>query len=479
MYQLYILILLLISLAQSIPIPSSLYASIDKPQLEEIKLLTFGTIPLVNGTLFRNGYGKFEGKGFVFNHLFDAMALLLSFRIENGHVFYQSRFIDSNYYNDSLTLNEMPPRTFGGTFPSCSNNSNLNDNRNGNIVPWGNYLLAINDMPGGIIIGPNLTRISFIQPLIQTTIMSTPHPLFHPPTKSTYSIELVANEGYYIIQTDEYLHTTILGILKTDQPGFIHSFSLTEHFLILVEYPVTWSIRELLDPDPLLSAFQWNEQEQTKIHCIDLLDKSVKTFFTPSFFAFHHVNAYEESVFDEIGKTRIVLDIIIYDNIDILNQLSLQSLLKNTNPPGGTLCRYFLSYVPVADGDDDDDDLFIATQKCYPNLGLVEMPAINPDFRMKNYEIAYFLRGHEIVQFNFSTSSVVKLWSTDNHQPSEVVMVKQGYEETNGTLLTLVYDATNNISYLLFLNAENLKETGRAVTHRIPLTCHGFFQNLN
>ena len=53
---------------------SLLFTSFDKKYYEE-KLKIEGFIPrTINGTIYRNGFGKFEGNGFKLNHLFDSLS---------------------------------------------------------------------------------------------------------------------------------------------------------------------------------------------------------------------------------------------------------------------------------------------------------------------------------------------------------------------------------------------------------------------
>lgn len=79
--------------------------------------------PWLNGTLLRNGPGKFECGDIPFNHWFDGQALLHRFQIKDGHVTYGNRFIRGESYADSLKHGSVNHLEFGTFIPPdpCQN----------------------------------------------------------------------------------------------------------------------------------------------------------------------------------------------------------------------------------------------------------------------------------------------------------------------------------------------------------------------
>ena len=70
-----------------------------EPISAEIK----GNLPLwLAGTLLRNGPGRFECGDTSFKHWFDGKGLLHGFHIQDGHVTYNNKFVQSQGYADSL-----------------------------------------------------------------------------------------------------------------------------------------------------------------------------------------------------------------------------------------------------------------------------------------------------------------------------------------------------------------------------------------
>lgn len=73
-----------------------------------------GTIPKwIQGSLLRNGPGKFEFGDYNFNHWFDGMALMHKFAIVDGKVTYMSKFLESNAFKSNESENRIVVSEFG------------------------------------------------------------------------------------------------------------------------------------------------------------------------------------------------------------------------------------------------------------------------------------------------------------------------------------------------------------------------------
>jgi carotenoid isomerooxygenase len=67
-----------------------------------------GEIPRwINGSLLQNGPGAYNIGDVMFNHVFDGMAVLHRFNIQNGKVTYQHRFIKSKAYDSVVEENRI------------------------------------------------------------------------------------------------------------------------------------------------------------------------------------------------------------------------------------------------------------------------------------------------------------------------------------------------------------------------------------
>ena len=92
--------------------------------LEPIELTEIaGKVPeWLEGSIYRNGPGRYEYGNDTFKHLFDPSAMIQKLKFENGRVFYQRRLINSthtmrNLEEDRIVLTEMgtwtEPENFG------------------------------------------------------------------------------------------------------------------------------------------------------------------------------------------------------------------------------------------------------------------------------------------------------------------------------------------------------------------------------
>ena len=427
---------------------ASLFETIHVEQREEILLPITGHIPAqMDGTIYRNGFGGFEG----YTHLFDGLSYLLSFRFEKSNVWARYRFMDTVYRNESFT--HMPPyRTLGETHPKPDGWQwhGLHDNRNGNVVPYGQNLLAINDMAGGVVINKRLETIESITPSL-FSVMSSTHPLYDGNTVYNYDINAL---GYYeIYKVKKGLRTMIVRI-PTDSFSYIHSFSMTATYIIFVTYPLEWNVSSILFSPFILPELEW-KSIPTRIHLIHRKSHQVRIMTTDPIFSFHHVNAYDE-------KGMVFLDMIVYKGKTCFDELRLDTLRHGKVFAGGTFRRYtILNTVTWYD----------------PPFPRMEMPYIHPAYLFRKHTYVYAMGIHNNLVRVHLGNNTTREWYRNNHFPTEPVFVAFSEREEDGVLVSVVYDANQNRSYVAVVNAATM--TTLAIAHLpvvIPFTCHGFFQ---
>jgi torulene dioxygenase len=100
----------------------------------------------------------------------------------------------------------------------------------------------------------------------------------------------------------------------------------------------------------------------------------------------------------------------------------------------------------------------------------MELPTINPHYLTKRHRFSYgcsdrlkssFMDG--LVKFDNVTKESI-FWEEKGHTPGEAIFVADpnGMAEDDGVLLSVVLDGYVDRSYLLVLDARELKEVGRA-----------------
>lgn len=128
------------------PAGHELLRSLTKHEQEPIEAPIEGSIPSwIEGTLYRNGPGRFEYGDKNYEHLFDGHACIHKFKISNGRVVYSNRFLETQSFKKTLAEKRLYP--VFGTIDVCSNVfercksffkfPETFDNVNVNIVPFG------------------------------------------------------------------------------------------------------------------------------------------------------------------------------------------------------------------------------------------------------------------------------------------------------------------------------------------------------
>lgn len=432
---------------------SLLFRTVNSDYIEE-KLRIEGKIPnFINGSIYRNGFGKFEGHNFKFNHLFDSLSLILKFEIVQGNVYFQSRLLNSKYYNDSLQ--EIPLyRTLGGTNPNMNFKEKveakmhfMHDNLNANIIMMKDKLLAISDLAGDIVIDKeNLKyqgKYTFKNDFKndeKSNFITSAHP-----EKWSFDRNIIINyeadlekmvyKFYYIDLSDgtDFIEKKYFVDIPTTRFSYIHSFSLTKRYIVFIEYPFYWDIESIIDSVVILPSLKWDSKAKTKIHIINL-DYSrpdIITIETEPFFSFHHINAFDfyNNVSDnkyanpdaDSDCTNIFLELITYPDAKIFESFYMNKLLNITNSDslikGGNYSKIIINI---------DNRHKISYFKMFTNNinnETIEMPTVNPNYKGNFYKYFYaFTESAKLIKVDIISGNVLE-WKKTKHIPSEPIFI--------------------------------------------------------
>jgi carotenoid cleavage dioxygenase-like enzyme len=248
----------------------------------------------------------------------------------------------------------------------------------------------------------------------------------------------------------------------------MHSFGMSERYLVLVEFPLTVSALTLkFSGKPFIRNYRWQPERGLRFRVIDKdSGRQVATAKTDAVFCFHHVNAFEQG-------DSLAIDMIVYPDASIIDQLYLARLRAGTPLTAtGTLTRF---EVPLA-GEG------AVTRRTLAPVAL-ELPRINYETRAgKPYRYVWgtgiqapgdFL--DSILKIDVETGDVAR-WYEAGLYPGEPVFVPHplGHAEDEGVLLSVVLDIDRDRSFLLVLDAATLQERARAeAPHAIPFHFHG------
>lgn len=476
-------------IARPEPLPDFLgFTTLDQ-EVAIDRLPVTGRIPeWLTGTLVRNGPAKFEVDDYRLTHWFNGLAMLHSFSFTEGQVSYANKYLRGNSYEAGVNKGQLYGKQFG--LDPCKKlfgrhfaeySPNISDNTNVNLARIADRYFAFAEQPRYLEFDPTtldtVGELEFDGQLEGET--STPHPHFDFGRGAlvNYTTTMRDNTAYQVFYVPENTLTQRrMATVEVDEPCYMHSFAMTENYVVLVEFPVVIDQEKFVQPDkPFLECFSWQPTRPTRFRVVDKREgRCTAVFESEAFFAFHHVNAVE------VGGDILVDIAATHTPYETVLGLAPTEDQFDLSAYGYQLRRYRL---PLTGG---------ASTIGWEQLADagVEMPRINyRDYNTKPYRYAYGL-GHsprslkamnrllklDIVNGTHST------WYEKGCFPGEPVFVPRpgAAEEDDGVVLCGVLDAKTGTSFLLVVDGRSFEELGRArVPHHIPNDFHGqFFADL-
>jgi beta,beta-carotene 9',10'-dioxygenase len=250
------------------------------------------------------------------------------------------------------------------------------------------------------------------------------------------------------------------------EPAYMHSFGLTERWLVLAEFPfVVNPPRLAFSGRPYIENYRWKPELGTRFHLFDRANgESIGPFETEARFGFHHVNSYEED-----GE--VVADICTFSDAQIVEDLYLERLRAGKPIAPAHVERFRIS--PEAGT--------VSAERLIEEE--IELPRINYGrCNERPYRYAWGVGAGGGWIDRIVKADVVErrstTWSEEGCFPGEPVFVAapDAAGEDEGVLLSVVLDGRKGNSFLLVLDARSLDELARAeVPHHIPFGFHGQF----
>ncbi|KAG7484812.1 hypothetical protein MATL_G00054770 [Megalops atlanticus] len=507
---------------------------------EPIATSVRGTIPSwINGSLLRNGPGKFEFGNESFNHWFDGMALLHRFKIEGGKVTYRSRFLRSDSYranseHDRIMVSEFgtvampdPCKNFFQRFLSRFEIPQPTDNASVNFVKYkGDYYVSTETNFMHKVDPENLESKAKVDWSKFIAVNgATAHPHYDPDGTAYnmgnsytlkgafYNIICVPPEGSGPGETLEGAKVLCsIPSVERGQPSYYHSFAMSENYVVFIEQPIKMDLLKIvtskLRGKGISEGIYWDPRVDTIFHVIDKhtgKPSSVK-YHTKAMSNFHQINAFEEDGF-------LMVDLCCSDDGNNINNYLIQNLRKCGealdkvyNSMGRAFPRRFVLPLNVDDDTPSGENLNTrpscpatavktAKDKVYcthedlhcddlKDYGGLEFPQINYA-RCNTRPYRYFygcgfkhLVGDSLLKMDLQGKQL-KVWHHPGLYPSEPVFVpsSDAKEEDDGVILSVVITPTQeNSTFLLVLDAKTFEELGRAeVPVNIPYGFHGVF----
>jgi beta,beta-carotene 9',10'-dioxygenase len=432
--------------------------------------------PWLSGSLVRVTPAKFDLEQGTVRHWFDGLAMLHRFAIEDGKVSYANRFIRSDAYEKAQNGERLsqgfatdPCRAIFKRVQTIFSPT-FTDNANVNLMRLGERYVAMTETPLPIEFDPR-TLETLRHAGKAPGHVTTAHP--HHDRKNGEAVNYAVNMGavstYRVYATNAKDERRVVAKVPVREPAYMHSFGMTERYVVLAEYPLTVNPLQLaLGAESFIESYRWHPQRGTRFLVIDRHDGGVKMKArTDAFFCFHHVNAWEEG--DDV-----VLDLVAFDDSSVIDHLFIDRLRSGDPGAQSQLRRY-----RITPGSKSAESEVLLDHT-------IELPRIDyarANTRPYRYMYACGQRPeqpdwlNELVKFDTRERDLVT-WHEPGCYPGEPVFVgRPGRdEEDDGAILSVVFDSSTNRSFLVVLDAASFEERARAeVPHHVPIGFHGQF----
>lgn len=452
-----------------------------------------GTIPSwLSGTLVRNGPVNVTVNGESNSHWFDGLAMLHAFSMHEGKVIYSNKFLRSEAYYTVFERGSIryigfasdPCRLlFSGQFafflpdyPTTIHNANVN------VAKLAETYVALTEIPLPVKFDvktlDTLGVLDYQDKLPKGKCWESAHPHYAYGNKDAinYLVQFGFNSRYIIFTVPHNSpERKVIAEIPVKEPSYMHSFAVTENYVILTEYPfVVKPLDFLTKGKPFITNYFWKPEKGTRFLVVDKSNgEVVSKSTTKPFFAFHHVNAFEKE-----GK--IHMDIVVYKDAKIITGSEFYINAKDVIYESAPTKVERFTFSP---GTDEITSTVLLDK-------WTEFPRINSNFDGRPYQYAYLVGfgnkpfgGKDVIhsemlyKVNTATGEVLE-WSQKDCSPGEPVFVASpdAKNEDDGVILALVLNHAQKDSFLLVLDAKTFKEIGRAkAPYRIPTGLHGQF----
>lgn len=432
-----------------------------------------GDVPKwLDGTYIYNGPAKFNVGDKYVQHWFDGLAMLHAFSFKDGHISYKNKFLRTSAYEKMIVEGSLD---FGGyaqesKTTTIQSEAKFIPNANVNVAKFADSYVALTETPLPVIFDPKsldtLGLFEYTDQLPKGGIWESAHPHRDARTGEVinYFVQFGPTSRYVVYRMKKGSKAReMIAEIPVAEPAYMHSFAVTPHYVILVEFPFVVNPRDLAKGGGFISHYHWKEGKEMRFIVINRASGDiVGEYFGDSVFAWHHINSFEDS-------DSLVIDLASYpDASTITNPICEDLQLKRV----ARFTRYHISL----------KDKKVLKEQLGPSI---EMPRINYDrVNGKEYEYVYGI-DDRVSSENVKTRGLVKIeaktkkvtfWSEDGCVAEEPVFVPEPGDkrEDDGVLLSVVLDTKSKRSFLLIMDAHKFKEIARAdIPLAIPFGLHG------
>ena len=307
------------------------FANVEK-NFESTTLILEGRIPTdLNGIFYRNGPAKHERNNQRYQHLFEGDGMLQQFRISDGKIVHQGKFIDTPKYSQEQRAQRFlysGPQTKFSQSLAVARADTINT-ANTNIIAVGEDLWALWEAGSPTKVDPNTLAYKETVNLghdskYGDTLKGLPfsaHPKIAPNGDIfNFGLHGSGHIVLYHLSPDGRSKNVVL-IDAQYRGGMLHDFLITDKHLLLI-LP---SLKTKSQDPGYFSATYFDKDQAMEVLVVDKNSLAVKKRYqlAPGF-VFHFGNAWEET------DGTIHFDASLYPNADVLDKMSL--LMQGKTP---------------------------------------------------------------------------------------------------------------------------------------------------
>lgn len=435
----------------------------------------------LQGVLVRNSSIPIFQNGKQISHPFDGLAMLHGFEFRNGEVFYSNRFLLSDDYDQ--VVNKKNPH-YGG-FASTANSTIWEaiqnffspnpgiQNASVNVFQYGKKTIALTEVPLPVAFDlktlQTLGSFHYQDDLPKARCWESAHPHLDFASKDifNYLIEF-GPESHYILYRIPNGSSSRKPIAKIPAlfPSYMHSFAMTEHYLILTEFPLIINPLSLMQGKSLMQSMSWKPEQRSRFLVVNKQSGEIVAHAeTDPFFSFHHANAYES------GED-LVIDLVAYPDVSMMTEIFPEAPVPSDSQTPywkSRLMRYRYS---------------LPRNEIVAEIVLekeLEFPRLDDRLDGKPYRYLYLTLSYQgsggLVKVDQQTRAFKTYLQEDSEAVEPIFVPAPGATlEDDGVILTIAFNRQKESSYLLALDGQTFEEIGRAkLPFPIPDSFHGQF----
>jgi carotenoid cleavage dioxygenase-like enzyme len=270
---------LFLSLGSRVEAASQVHAELEQ-ELTMHKLESTGSIPSwVMGSFVRNGPVGVAIEGSTSPHWYDGLAMLHAFEFNQGQVYYTNRFLRTEAYESVFkyksleyrgVAQERTPSYFEKFVSYLYPTRNTLVNANSNVAKLAGAYAALTDIPSAVLF--DLTTLEtqgvleYDDRVSGSEYWESTHPHDDPRHQQTlHCLSDYGLLGRYILYSLDYGSAVrkVIAKIAVEELAYMHSFALTEHYIILTENPFTARPADLqCSGTGFLYNFSWHPDSQ-------------------------------------------------------------------------------------------------------------------------------------------------------------------------------------------------------------------------